>query len=149
MKASNLFKRSLLIVIALFAFSSCQSQGDKVIQYDKLPSKAKTFISSNFSNMSVLQVVKDAELFNSEYTVYFNEGSKIEFNSKGEWRDIEITSGVPQKVVPASIYSYVSKNHPNTLILELNKDNRDYEVKLDNKIEIVFNLKGEFLRYDD
>ena len=92
MKASNLFKRSLLIVIALFAFSSCQSQGDKVIQYDKLPSKAKTFISSNFSNMTVLQVVKDAELFNSEYTVYFNEGSKIEFNSKGEWRDIEITS---------------------------------------------------------
>lgn len=149
MKSTNLLKKTLLITVMLFTFTSCQSQEHKVIEIEKLPSNAKTFINSNFSKMSILQVVKDSELFDKEYIVYFNEGSKIEFNSKGDWTEIEITSGVPQKVVPTTIYSFITKKHPNTLIFKINKDNRDYEVKLDNQIEIVFNKKGEFLHYDD
>lgn len=142
-------KKMILMVVMMFALTSCKSQENKVITFDKLPSKAQSFIKSNFSNMNILQVVKDNELFDKEYVVYFTEGSKIEFNKKGDWEDIEIKAGVPKSIINASINNFITKNHQNTKVVDINKDKRDYEVKLDNSIEIVFNLNGDFLRYDD
>lgn len=142
-------KKMILMLVMMFALTSCQSQENKVITFDKLPSKAKSFIKSNFSNMNILQIVKDNELFDKEYVVYFTEGSKIEFNKKGDWEDIEIKTGVPKSILNASINNFITKNHQNTKVVDINKDKRDYEVKLDNSIEIVFNLNGDFLRYDD
>ena len=142
-------KKMILMLVMMFALTSCQSQENKVITFDKLPSKAQSFIKSNFSNMNILQIVKDNELFDKEYVVYFTEGSKIEFNKKGDWEDIEIKTGVQKSILNASINNFITKNHQNTKVIDINKDKRDYEVKLDNSIEIVFNLNGDFLRYDD
>ncbi len=132
-----------------FTLNSCQSQDNIVITFDKLPSKAQTFVKSNFPNMTVLQVVKDKDLFDKDYTVYFNEGSKVEFNKKGDWTEIEIKSGIPTFVLHSSINAFISKNHPNTNVIDITKDKKEYEVKLSNSIEIKFKLSGEFIRYED
>ncbi len=142
-------KKIILMIAMIFTLASCQSQDDKVITFGKLPSKAQTFIKSNFSNLTILQVTKDKDLFDADYSVYFNEGSKIEFNKKGDWKDIQMKSGVPTQVLHSSIKDFITKNHAGAKVIEISKDKKEYDVKLDNSVEIIFNLSGVFLRYDD
>ncbi len=144
-------KKIILMVTMMltFVFTSCQTREHEIINFDKLPSKAQSFIKDNFGDFIILQIEKDFELFGSEYTVYFKEGSKIEFDRKGEWSEIEVKTGIPSKIILESILNYINENHPDNFIIEISKDKKDYEVELNNSLDLVFDLKGKFLRYDD
>lgn len=52
--------------------------------------------------------------------------------------------------LPQSILDYISTNYPDNTITEAEiEDNNNYEVKLNNDVELIFDQQGNFLGIDD
>ncbi|WP_353134784.1 PepSY-like domain-containing protein [Pseudopedobacter sp.] len=146
----NKLSKFLTAVLIVFTANSAIAN-DKVITFNQLPSKAQKFIKTFFSQADILTVTEETEyLVQKEYTVILNDGSKIEFDSNGEWEKVDAhTKSMPVKIVPGSILSHVKKSFPNTFVKEIKKSTNKYEVEISNGLELEFNRKGEFIRIDD
>ena len=80
----------------------------------------------------------------------FNNGEKVEFDRKGNWTEINCKlSSVPTALVPAKITQYVKSPYPGAKILEIEKDDSQYEVKLSNMLEVTFNRNFQVVDIDD
>ena len=89
-------------------------------------------------------------MFGKSYEVVFTNGSKVEFDGKGEWKDVNCKyTQVPDEIIPQKIKEYIAANFAGAKILEIERDSRDYEVKLNNGLELTFNLKFELIDIDD
>ena len=76
-------------------------------------------------------------------------GDKIEFDRKGEWTDIDCKySAVPTGIIPAPIAKYVADNYPDNKIVQIERDTRSTEVKLDNRMEIKFDKQHRVIEMD-
>lgn len=144
-------KRFALLTLMVFGLMSCESSDKVAIEFAQLPNNAQTFIKTHFPDKTISIIFHDKDMFDKDYEVVFEDTSNVDFNSKGEWTEIEIKSepGVPTEAIPTAIVNYVNAKHPTTFIIKINKDRRDYEVELRNGIDIVFDKNGNFLRYDD
>ncbi|MDE6858048.1 MAG: PepSY-like domain-containing protein, partial [Alistipes sp.] len=61
---------------------------------------------------------------------------------KGEWKEVDCKfTEVPAGIVPAPIAEYVVNNYPNTEVVKIEKDSREYEVKLSNRMELTFDRR--------
>lgn len=122
---------------------------DKQITVNQLPKKAITFIDTHFKAIDVSYAKEEKELFNKNYEVIFVDGSKVEFNKEGEWKEIDCQfSFVPTAAIPSQIVDFISKHHQGKTILEIDRDRRDYEVKLENGFELKFDMKFNFIGAD-
>ena len=54
-------------------------------------------------------------------------------------------------MLPSEITTYVAQNYPNILILKAEKDWKNIEIKLSNRMELYFDTNGKLLgqKYDD
>jgi len=145
----NLIKAAMVVLIAGSSFQAIGQE--KVIEVNNLPKAAQSFITSNYGNDKVALVKSEKELMQSiEYKVVLASGIELEFDSKGNWTEVDAKSkSVPQGIVPAKIKSYVQKSFPNNNIVQINKDSKGYEVELTNGIEVKFNKNAEFIKIDD
>ena len=143
-------KRFTTILIALFTvFTMGYAGNDKVISADKLPAQAQSFIKTHFPKSKIMLATVDNDIVSKTYDVVLKTGENIEFDGKGNWKEIECkTSQVPSAVIPEQILNYVKTNYPETVIKEISKDRRDYEVKLSNRIELKFDLNFNLIEID-
>ena len=129
-------KKLVLAVVAMFAMSTMvMADNDKPVQVNQLPAPAQTFLNT---------------LFNKSYEVMFNTGDKVEFDKAGEWTEVRCRqTGVPAQIVPAQIAEYVKTNYPDAVILQIERDSREWEVKLSNRWEITFDKQMRVIDIDD
>lgn len=147
MKTSRIFMVAILLLATVF---TVKADNDKPISFDQLPEISKEFIRTYFSGQEISYAKEERELFSKSYEVFFVNGTKIEFDKKGNWDTVDCRrEAVPSGIVPALIVDYVTKNHPNLMIVKIDKDKRDYEIELNNGIEIKFDLKYNVIGYDD
>lgn len=144
-------KRTLLfltiIASALFGLQSCDKD-DEIVDPNKLPSKAETFIQTHFPSITVSSVIKDYDDFTHTYQVTLSDGTYIEFRKNGEWKEVENrVAGVPNSVVPEKILTYVTTNYPDNPIVDIEHD-KHYDVELGSGIDLDFSSNGDFLRID-
>ncbi len=144
-------KKLALFAVMALAFVSCESQERIAVDFNQLPAKAQSFVKSHFSDKTISIIFHDKDLFDKDYEVIFEDTSNVDFNAKGEWTEIEVKSntGVPTSALPSAIANYVTAKHPNTFVIKINKDRRDYEVELRNGIDIVFDRNGNLIGYED
>lgn len=144
-------KRFALLTLMVFGLMSCESSDRIAIEFTQLPNNAQSFIKTHFPDKTISIIFYDKDIFDKDYEVIFEDTSNVDFNSKGEWTEIEVKSapGVPTAAIPAAITNYINAKHPTTFITKINKDRRDYEVELRNGIDIVFDKNGNTIRYDD
>lgn len=147
MKKYNLFK-NLLIAIILTTSVSVFGQ-DKIIPYSEVPAQIQTYIAKHFPNTQVLQAEVDYEGLTKEYEIILNDSTKLEFDYKNNIVSIKANSKLPDSTIPTKIREYVKANYPKNYIIEWELDKTHQSVDLDNKIELEFSLKGEFLRIDN
>jgi hypothetical protein len=141
----------LVIALALAASPALAAQeDDRPVSFDKLPDAAQRLIRDHFPDAQVTLATIDREFMDTSYDVIFTDGTKIEFNSRGEWLEIETRRGfVPEGVLLPGIVSYVKENFPDARVRDIERDRYGFEVNLDNRRELYFDLQGNFRRYDD
>lgn len=144
-------KKLLLLLVCLFTLQTvARADDDKPIQVNQLPQPAQTFIKKFFPASKVAMAKMETGFFDKSYDVIFTNGDKLEFDKKGTWTEVNCKhSSVPSGVVPATIQKYVSTNYPDAKILRIEKDSKDYEVKLSNGWEIKFDLKFNVIDIDN
>ena len=113
---------------------------DRPIAVGELPATAQQFIKAHFAGVEVSLSKVDEELFDKDYKVVFVNGAKVEFTKNGE---------VPAAIVPQQIRDYVAKNYPDRKITAIDRDRRDYEVELDNGLDLKFDLKFRLIDIDN
>jgi hypothetical protein len=92
----------------------------------------------------------DREFADNDYTVYLDDGTKIEFNGSGKWESVKNHNGkIPAGVVPTAIQGYISKHYPAFGIEKIEHKRYGYEVELTNDLDLKFDLNGRFVGIDD
>lgn len=144
-------KRIILSLTALImAAGVAFADNDKPITVDQLPATAKQFITDYFPDVKVSYAKIDKEIFSKSYEIIFTNGNKVEFDAKGEWKEVDCKfTQVPEGIIPQQIKDYVSSNYQDAKIVKIDRDRRDYEVKLSNRLELKFDLKFNLIEIDD
>ncbi len=110
-----------------------------------LPDAAQQFIAQYFANATVVNV----ELDDFIYEVLLSNGVELEFDMNGNWREVDCnTFAVPQGIVPQNIANFVSTSYPNNFIVKIEFKNQKYEIELNNHLDLVFDINGNFLYID-
>lgn len=139
-------KKILLTLAAIFIFGAAAAD-DRPVEYGQFPKAAKDFITKYFAKAEVTSSTLDND---GEYTAYLANGTKIEFNNSGIWKEVNCyTKAVPAGIIPAKIAHYVKANQAPAMIVKIDVDRNDYEVKLSTGVELKFDLRGNFIRIDD
>lgn len=139
-----------IVLVGLVAVhTNVMADNDKPISVSQLPEVAQKLISTHFAGKKVALSKQDTEVFDKSYDVVFTTGEKIEFDRKGNWTEIDCKqSSVPSALVPQQIRSYVETNYPGTAILSIEKDRKEYEIKLSNRMEVTFNKSFQVIDID-
>lgn len=135
----------MMSVVALATFVSCD---DKPVVADKLPSKAKTFLSTYFPGVDIVSVIKEAD---GDYDVHLADFSEVEFRSNGDWKKVDCEGrAVPVGYFPESISTYVLNHYPENYIEDITFERNRYEVGLGFfDIDLLFDKNGNFIVLDD
>ncbi|MBD5222607.1 MAG: hypothetical protein HDS71_00915 [Bacteroidales bacterium] len=144
-------KKILLIFAVLIGVFTASARDKYSHDVATLPVAARTILKNNFkADVAHIKIEKSLGSI-KEYEVVLNDGSEITFDSKGNWKDVEVrgNASVPSGLVPDAITAFVKKNHKNCTITGLEKNRTNYEVELSNGVEMKFSTDGKFLRYDD
>ena len=145
-------KKIIIIALAVFTLGiiTAKADNDRLIAKENLPKKAQQFIDSNFKNSKITYVKDESYFLEKSYEVLFADGTKVEFNRKGEWKEIDCRrSSIPATIVPAMILEYVNSNYQDVRILQIERDRVDYEIKLSNQLEITFDMKFNIIDIDN
>lgn len=144
-------KKLVLLLVCMFTMHTMvMADNDKPIQVNQLPAKAQTFLNTYFKDHKVALAKQETELFYKSYDVVFTNGEKVEFDKAGEWTEVKCQQNeVPAQIIPEAIRTYVKTNYPDTKIVQIEKDKKEYEVKLSNRWEIKFDSKMRVIDIDD
>lgn len=137
-------KKITFILACLFTMciSTLRADNEKPIQMNQLPAAAQQFIKQHFADRKVALAKVETELMSKSYEVIFTDGDHIDFDSNGNWEEVDCkSSSVPTAVIPEPIMKYVNANYPDEKVKKIEKDRREYEVKLSNRVELSFDLK--------
>ena len=147
---NSIIKTIAIAALLLTAVPAAANTGDeKAITLSQLPAAARQTIMTHFPGYKVSIAKVESELFSKTYTVIFTNGEKIEFDGKGRWEEVKCKrSAVPASLVPAQIARYIKANYPDCRILEIERDDEEYEVKLSNYIEVTFDDKFNVIDID-
>lgn len=140
-------KLVLLLTIMMLSIGSAMALPiDKyTINRSELPQEAQNTLTKYFPNAKIGMIKIDKHwLKKPDYKVRFTDGSTIEFNSKGKWKEIEMkgNKAVPDGMVMKTIQRYLSKNYPDSYVRKIDKDSKGYELELSDGIELKFDLLG-------
>ena len=125
----------LLASLAVMASSVPAFAGkDRIITVGELPAVAQQFVQTHFKAVEVSYAKVDEELFAKD----------------GAWKEVDCKYGeVPAAIVPQQIRDYVAKNFAGRKIVSIDRDKRDWEVKLDNGLDLKFDLHFRLIEIDD
>ena len=145
-------KRVFLLTVLVFSLGILTASADKdyVITKNELPAAARQFIDKHFASSKVSYVKEERDFLDRNYEIVFADGAKIEFVKSGEWIEIDCRfTAIPNGAVPALIAEYVKKNFPDAKIIKIDRERRDYEVKLSNRLELTFDKNFKIKKIGD
>ncbi len=145
-------KKFIVIALALFSFGiiTANADNDRLIAKENLPKKSQQFIDRYFGDIKITYVKEERDFLERSYEVMFADGTKVEFNRNGEWKEVDCRqSSVPTPIVPAQIMKYVKDNYPDAKVMQIERDRIDYELKLSNRLELTFDTKFNIIDIDD
>lgn len=147
-------KRLIILAIAALTMAVtfvAKADNDKPIRFENLPESSRKFILTHFKDIKISFIKEESDFFIwKSYDVFFVDGSKIEFDKKGNWEEVEcVKSEIPSAIIPTPISAYTSQHHPEMKIIKISRNNKGYEIKLNNGIEIDFDKKFNMIKYDN
>jgi len=116
----------------------------------ELPAAAQATLNKYFSKNKVNHIKIDKKTFGgAEYDVILNNGTEIEFDNKGNWKEINCgINKVPDGLILKSITDYVKTNFKKQHIVSIEVGSNKYEIELSSGLEVEFDRAGRFIRID-
>jgi len=141
-------KQFFLGIISLLLIISCESSDDSndnriSLTENEIPIEISTFKNTYFPTATIRQAYKYSDY--REYEVYLSNGFELEFNQNFEITEIEGYSKIPDALIPQTILNYVNTNYPSNDIFEWELEYNIQEIELNNRIELLFSLSGDFI----
>lgn len=142
-----------ILMIAIYCMVSCNmvanAGNDKPISVNALPAKAQTLLSNHFNNQKVMLATIETGGINKSYDVVLQNGTKLEFDKKGNLTEIDCKQGkVPVKLIPQAIRNYLMENYPAQAVKKLEMNKNEYEVELANGLDLTFNKHFQLIDID-
>ena len=129
-------------MLALMMLVSCKNEA--------LPVQAQTFIDQYFPQSSIVLVDVEIDEGVKEYSVWLNDGTKIEFDMQGNWRRVgRNKTGVPASLIPDAINQYVRTHYPNDVVTKFSKKDYGYKLELSDDMDLRFNHQCQFMEVVD
>lgn len=137
----------ILSIFMLLGFLvSCEKE--QVLTVQDLPTPVTTYVSTHFSSATIIKIEKERR--DSEYyEITLSNGVKLEFDMNNNIIEISSNSKLPDSVIPAAILTYVNTNYASNFIIGWELKLGNQEVKLNNNLELIFSMSGDFIRVDD
>ncbi|MFH7018183.1 PepSY-like domain-containing protein [Flavobacterium sp. FlaQc-47] len=136
-------------LIAGLVFGLSANAQKTIIKKEALPANAQAFLKTHFGSKKPSYIIEDKEILSTEYKVQFNDKLEIEFDKKGNWKEVDgENSKIPSSIIPKKIASYVKDNFRKEKITKIEIGTSGYETKLTNGLELKFTLKGDFTKID-
>lgn len=143
-------KKFIVLSACLLSLNMVGCANDKTISVTEIPNKSQKFLKTHFADSKVAYATKDKELLDVTYDVTFVNGDNVEFDKKGEWKEVDCKkSSVPVAIIPKHIADYVTQNYKGVKILSIDRDKTDYEIELSNKLDLKFDLKFNLVEIDN
>lgn len=140
----------VLATILTFGVSNVLADNDKIIKKSELPAQAQMFINEYFPGVEITYAKLERDFLERTYEVVLADGTKLEFNGKGEWREVDCRyAEVPAAIVPQPVKAYIKKGYPTEKILKIERDRGNYELKLSNRYELTFNKDFNIVDIDN
>lgn len=140
----------MLILACVFTIvTNANADNYRPINVSQLPEKAQTFLTTYFPEAKVSLARKEFDVTELSYDVIFTNGSKVEFDRKGEWTEVDcLTQPLPAGIVPATIEKAIKEQYPDAKATKIERDRREIDVKLSNRVELTFNKKMQLIDID-
>ena len=141
------YLKFFLLVTAMVTMSfNAKADHDQVITYNQLPQAAQMLLKQHFADKVPLIVTMDWD----DYTIMYETGEKVEFDKQGNWKEFDCRSSmVPSALIPEQIKAHIRATFPGTTIIDLDRNRRGYEVKLNNGLEVEYNRNFQVVDIDD
>lgn len=141
---------ALIALLSVFVLSApASADKDTPITLNQLPAAAQQMVKTHFAGKKVALAKHDKDLTDKSYDVIFTDGTKLEFDRNGKWTEISCPNGqVPAALIPAAITQYVKSHYASAIIVKIERDKRETEVKLADGMEITFNAKYQVVDID-
>ena len=131
----------------VLVFVALTLRADMIISPNALPESIKQFIATHFKAQIGL-----VEMDRKSYEIYLTDGTELEFDLMGNWKEIESEfAPVDFGVLPPNVANIIKAQHPNATLLEVKRKMSYYKIKLSNKMKIYIDANGTILRqeFDD
>lgn len=139
-------KLALFLVTLLTLTFSAKADHDQIVTFDQLPQAAQALLKQHFASKVPLVVTMDWD----DYTIVYESGEKVEFDKQGNWKEFDCrTSQVPPELIPEQIKAHVRTAFPGAAIVDLDRNRRGYEIKLNNGLDIEYNRAFQVVEIDD
>ena len=132
------YYRLIVWLLALVMMVSCEDVS--------VPVQATAFIDQYFPESSVVLVEIENDEGTREYSVWLNDGTKIEFDMQGNWKRVgRKKTGVPSILIPDTIMQYVKTHYPNNVVTKFSKKEYGYKLELSDDMDLRFNKQFQFI----
>jgi len=145
-------KKLITLIVAIISGITAISAHDRVTtDANALPAAAKTLINKYFKKTGINHIKVDEKVFRgNEYEVVLNNGTEIEFDSKGNLQEIDCgRSEVPAGLILKPIREYVNQNFKGRRIVSVDVNRNSYDIELNDGIDLKFDRSGKFIKIDD
>ena len=143
-------KKIFFAIACVFALttSACDDNYQPVYQ-DQLPEKAQVFLATYFPEAEISLARKEIDVTELTYDVIFTDGSKVEFDRKGNWTEVDcLNHPIPDGIVPDGIKKVINVQYPEAMVIKIERDHSEIDVKLNNRVELTFNKYMQLIDID-
>ena len=117
-------KRLSVLAAAMLSFGilTASADNDTPITFEQLPASAQTFITAHFPKHKLAYAKEERDLMKVSYDVVFSDGTKLEFDKNGEWKEVDTKPAtVPSAIVPERIATYIRTHYPDAAIVAIDR----------------------------
>lgn len=141
-------KKIKVLITAIFTLLAVTvfADNEKPIQKHQLPKVSQEFINKYFKDYEISFCTKDYD----SYDVKFTNGYEIEFNTKGEWKEVDCRKdAIPAAIIPTQVSKYVKQYYAKNYVTKINRDFNKFEVELNNGLDLEIDKNGKLREIDD
>ena len=138
-----------LVVAGVIGYYLSNLVHDKAVPPEALPGEVNSFLTKYFKEEKIAFSKMDRDFLKISYEVILSDGTKLEFNSSGEWKEINgHHKKIPDGIIPDMIALKIAELYRQSYAVKAEKDGRNLEIELSNGLELKFDKNFNLISID-